>query len=190
MAWYSRRSPVLESVKESWPPDNTYVNHWKQETTMMHAPSMVHRRLYKDLLTPMEEWTGLKLKPTACYGARNYFRGSVLANHVDRIDTHVVSAIINIAQENVDTDWPLFVRGHDGVARNLFIQPGEIIFYESASVLHGRPEPFQGDSFTNIFVHFAPVEGWDVSANDVNRAAREGARKKARESRTAPLKNE
>ena len=69
-------------------------------------------------------------------------------------------------------------------------QPGEIIFYESASVLHGRPEPFQGDSFTNIFVHFAPVEGWDVSANDVNRAAREGARKKARESRTAPLKNE
>ena len=43
MAWYSRRSPVLESVKESWPPDNTYVNHWKQETTMMHAPSMVHR---------------------------------------------------------------------------------------------------------------------------------------------------
>ena len=56
------------------------------------------QRLYKDLLTPMEEWTGLKLKPTACYGARNYFRGSVLANHVDRIDTHVVSAIINIAQ--------------------------------------------------------------------------------------------
>lgn len=26
------------------------------------------------------------------------------------------------SQENVDTDWPLYVRGHDGVARNLFIE--------------------------------------------------------------------
>lgn len=25
-------------------------------------------------------------------------------------------------QENVDEEWPLYVRGHDGIARNLFIQ--------------------------------------------------------------------
>lgn len=46
----------------------------------------------------MESWTGVRLKSTACYGVRLYFRGSVLATHVDRVDTHVVSAIINVAQ--------------------------------------------------------------------------------------------
>ncbi|CAN0013427.1 unnamed protein product, partial [Sphacelaria rigidula] len=46
----------------------------------------------------MEEWSGLKLKPTSCYGVRTYHRGSVLANHVDRLDTHVISAIINVSQ--------------------------------------------------------------------------------------------
>lgn len=74
--------------------------------------------------------------------------------------------------------------------RSLASQPGEIIFYESASVIHGRPESFQGDSFTNIFVHFAPLEGWTVSSNDVNKAAREGARTKSKEGRAARLVNE
>lgn len=26
------------------------------------------------------------------------------------------------SQENLDTDWPLYVRGHDGVAKNIFIK--------------------------------------------------------------------
>lgn len=46
----------------------------------------------------MEKWAGTKLKATSCYGVRSYYRGSVLANHVDRVDTHVISAIINVAQ--------------------------------------------------------------------------------------------
>ncbi|CAM9118320.1 unnamed protein product, partial [Sphacelaria rigidula] len=53
------------------------------------------------------------------------------------------------------------------------IQPGEIIYYESASVLHGRPTPFEGDAFSNIFVHFAPEDSWEVSQKDVSRVERE-----------------
>lgn len=55
----------------------------------------------------------------------------------------------------------------------IFVQPGEIIFYESASVLHGRPTPFKGDAFANIFVHFAPTKEWDISSQDVSRAEAE-----------------
>eukprot|EP00903_Cladosiphon_okamuranus_P005880 g5816.t1 len=181
MEWYTAMMESREPTVEKWPPDNTYVNHWKVDTTMLFAPGRVHNRLFKDLQPLMEQWSGTKLKSTACYGVRNYFRGSVLANHVDRVDTHVISGIINVEQENVDTDWPLYVRGHDGVARNLYIEPGEIIFYESASVIHGRPEAFQGDRFANIFVHFTPVEGWDIKGSDVDRAARHGSIKKQRE---------
>lgn len=76
-----------------------------------------------------------------------------------------------------------------GSDRSLLRQPGEIIFYESASVTHGRPEPFQGDSFTNIFIHFAPVKGWDVTGNDVEKAAREGAWNKSKKAREAKMEN-
>ena len=58
-------------------------------------------------------------------------------------------------------------------------QPGEIILYESASVIHGRPEVFKGDLFANIFVHYAPLDGWTITDADVQRAAADGARKKA-----------
>ncbi|CAB1098264.1 unnamed protein product [Ectocarpus sp. CCAP 1310/34] len=178
MEWYHSQMENKAPVTEKWAPDNTYVNHWEVDTKMTAAPTRIHRRLYQDLLPVMEEWSGIKLKSTACYGVRHYYRGSILANHVDRVDTHVISAIIN---ENVDTDWGLYVRGHDGVARDLFIEPGEIIFYESASVIHGRPQAFQGSRFANIFVHFSPAEGWDVTTKDVQRAANLGKTQKGHE---------
>ena len=33
------------------------------------------------------------------------------------------------------------------------MQPGEIILYESARLMHGRPEPLDGISFANFFIH-------------------------------------
>ena len=65
-----------------------------------------------------------------------------MATHVDRLPL-VVSAIINVAQD-VDEPWPLEVYGHDGVAYNITMEPGEMILYESHSVLHGRPFPLKG----------------------------------------------
>lgn len=47
----------------------------------------------------MEAWAGVKLKNSAIYGIRVYRRGSSLVNHVDRSDTHIISAIINVAQK-------------------------------------------------------------------------------------------
>lgn len=41
----------------------------------------------------------MKLKSSAIYGIRVYRRGSTLFNHVDRRDTHIISAIINVAQK-------------------------------------------------------------------------------------------
>ena len=47
----------------------------------------------------MERWSGVKLKNSAIYGIRVYRRGSTLVNHVDRSGTHIISAIINVAQK-------------------------------------------------------------------------------------------
>lgn len=43
---------------------------------------------------------------------------------------------------------------------------------------HGRPQAFQGERFSNIFVHFAPLEDWEITGADVEKAARDGERKK------------
>ncbi len=48
----------------------------------------------------------------------------------------VSSAIINVAQD-VDEPWPLEVIGHDGKAYNITMEPGDLVLYESHSVIHG-----------------------------------------------------
>jgi hypothetical protein len=68
----------------------------------------------------------------------------------------VSSCIINVDQD-VDEPWPLEVVGHDGIARNITMTPGDMILYESHSVIHGRPFPFEGRFMANVFVHFEPV---------------------------------
>ena len=84
----------------------------------------------------------MELSPTSLYGVRVYTEDAVLAPHVDRMPL-VISAIINVAQD-VDEPWPLEVYGHDGKAYNVTMEPGDMIFYESHSVVHGRPFPLKG----------------------------------------------
>lgn len=111
---------------------------------------------------PLEDWAGVKLKPTAAYGIRSYQTGSVLHAHVDRLSTHVISAIINVAQVGDDVSWPLFITDVDGIMHSMNMAPGEMILYESAKCIHGRPLPYNGTTYTNLFVHFAPTE-WEHS---------------------------
>ena len=49
--------------------------------------------------------------------------------HVDRMETHVISAIINIDQK-VDTEWPLQIQDHQGRMHELVMRPGEMVLYE------------------------------------------------------------
>ena len=90
-----------------------------------------------------------------------------------RTPTHVISAILNIGQD-VEEDWPLFLRDHRGedhvvmrrvshcghvsrVTCQVFLAPGDLVWYESARVVHGRQFPLRGASFDNLFLHFKPL---------------------------------
>lgn len=100
------------------------------------------------------EWTGEDLTQCSLYGIRVYKDGAVLAPHVDRLPL-VSSAIINVAQD-LDEPWPIEVIGHDGRAHNVTMEPGDMVLYESHSVIHGRPYPLKGRFYANIFIHFEP----------------------------------
>ena len=46
---------------------------------------------------------------------------------------------------------------HFVLAVNVTMEPGEMVLYESGSLIHGRPFPLNGRSFANIFIHFEPT---------------------------------
>ncbi len=119
-------------------------------------PDDLKQRIHAYMQPLLEAWVNRPLRPTWVYGVRTYLRGAVLKMHRDKDYSHVVSAIMNIAQE-ADTPWPLQMEGEaDGEPwRELYLEPGEMVFYESMRLNHARITPFHGDSFSNVFVHFA-----------------------------------
>jgi prolyl 4-hydroxylase len=114
----------------------------------------------------------MKLRATSLYGVRVYTEGAVLNPRVDRL-LLVSSVIVNVAQD-VDEEWPLEVYDRFGNAVNVTMQPGDMILYESGSLVHGvrsvlccsnvvvqRPFPLKGRYYANIFIHFEPVDSFE-----------------------------
>jgi prolyl 4-hydroxylase len=122
---------------------------------MSDGGSELKQQLWNAARDTISEWTGQQLAECSLYGIRIYKEGSVLAPHVDRLPL-VSSAIINVDQD-VDEPWPIEVIGHDGVAVNITMEPGDLVLYESHSILHGRPYPLKGRFYANVFVHFEPI---------------------------------
>jgi prolyl 4-hydroxylase len=119
-------------------------------------------RIATELVQPLvEAWAGMPLVHTSFYGIREYHRGAELRMHVDRVATHVFSVIINVDQVGVDEPWPLELIDFEGKRSSVVMEPGQLLFYQSAKLVHGRPASFNGTRYSNCFCHFSPVEGWD-----------------------------
>lgn len=148
---------------ENWGTGNTYTNNWQSMTLMVSVEdtklrgggAALKQSIWDAGRDTIQEWTGQELTQCSLYGIRVYKGGSILATHVDRLPL-VSSAIINVDQD-VDEPWPLEVYGHDGKATNVTMMPGDMVLYESHSVLHGRPFPLKGRFMANIFIHFEPT---------------------------------
>ena len=129
----------------------------KEASKIIELSKELKEKIHLSLQKPLEDWTNLVLEPTFVYGIRVYQEGSLLVPHRDRENTHIVSAIINVDQE-VEEEWPLIIEDHFYRKHEVVLKPGEVIYYESATLLHGRPVPLNGKSFANIFCHFMPKD--------------------------------
>ena len=103
-----------------------------------------------------EEWCGMRLEKSACYGFRVYQRGAYLHRHVDRTKTHIISATICV-DHRLDSRWPLYIEDIHGKPHQVDLEPGELLFYEGARLIHGRPYPLNGDYYAGMFVHYRPL---------------------------------
>jgi len=147
-----------QDEKEQIDGNFVYIPESKDEASkLIELPVDLKEKIHSALKGPLEEWSGISLEPTFVYGIRIYQKGAVLIPHRDREETHIISAIINIDQE-VSEDWPLVIEDHFYRKHEVNLKPGEVLYYESAKLLHGRPIPLNGKSFANIFCHFMPTK--------------------------------
>lgn len=121
------------------------------------APTEVLNGLRDTFNAILTKWIEYKttLTHVATYGIRKYLRGSHLGNHYDKKNTHVISAIIHLDDVS-DKPWNLYIEDHHFRPHNVTMKYGDILLYESTTCLHGRPEPFEGESHCNMYVHFKP----------------------------------
>jgi len=157
------KSNHYKGTEEIWPPANSYNNHWDSPTYMISVEDSGLRgsgpelksQIWRASAAILEEWTQQELQPCSLYGIRVYGEGSIMMPHVDRLPL-VASAIIAVAQD-LEEPWPFEMYDHDGVAHNITIQPGEMLLFESHSVIHGHPFPLKGEFAAYIFIHFEPT---------------------------------
>ena len=125
---------------------------------IMDLDESLKREVYERLRVLAQEWIEnvVELAGTSIYGIRRYTRGAFLMGHLDHLKTHVISAILNIRQRDMEVDWPLQIYDNDGALHEITLRPGEMVWYESARLTHGRVEKLRGASFENIFVHYMP----------------------------------
>jgi prolyl 4-hydroxylase len=115
------------------------------------------RETFNDILVKWIEYK-TPLVHTATNGICKYLRGSNLAKNYDDKSKHVLSAMIHLDDVS-DKPWNLCIEDHDFRQHNVTMEYGDILLYESATCLHGRPEPFEGESHCVLYIHFRP-EKW------------------------------
>ena len=92
--------------------------------------------------------------------------------HLDTAHTHIVSSIIHVANDLAPGQkWPLYIYSHDGTLHKVYFEPGDIVHYESARAVHGRPEALPGDEYANLFLHYQP-EGWEATRPELDACMR------------------
>ena len=134
--------------RDTTPNTMTYFNHWEANSQLIDFSSdsgeKMRTFIWDEAQSVLEHWSGLNLSPSTLYG-RVYTNQSVIPPHVDA-EPFVISAIIRVAQEDMNDPWIIEMIGHDRKAYNMSLGAGEMLLYEGASVIHGRPFAMNGTS--------------------------------------------
>ena len=121
----------------------------------------MNREILESLKPLHEAWIGgVELVPYYAYGLRVYRNDSNLLMHVDKPDTHVISSILHVDHGENDEPWPLVIEDFNGNTNEVFLQSGDLLFYESSKCRHGRPKKYKGKFYSSLFSHYHP-KNWD-----------------------------
>ena len=98
----------------------------------------------------MEEICGIKLLPTYSF-YRMYVNGSELKKHRDRPSCEY-SVTLHLGSDSVP--WKMCADG-----KCFDLKPGEAIVYKGIDWEHYREGPYEGDQYSQVFMHYVNQEG-------------------------------
>jgi hypothetical protein len=108
-----------------------HVNWYEVPAYLIQMPWQLKRTWQTRLKALVEAWIGgIPLENTDIYGIRQYEDGARLISHVDRINTHAASLIINVAQGPMRSPWYVEIYDHAGRLHEINMEPGDIVYYE------------------------------------------------------------
>ena len=122
----------------------------------------MNTEILHELLPLHEAWSGVELVPHNAYGLRVYRNNSNLLMHLDKQDTHVISSILHIDHGEDDEPWPLVIEDFHGNTNEIYLESGDLLFYESSKCRHGRPKKSNGRYYSSLFSHYYPKENWNT----------------------------
>lgn len=135
---------------------------WKQPLARQDSPALLMRNdavfetsLHDpNIIDLHQQFSGCTLVPETMYGPRIYQHGSLLACHTDR-DNLIISSTLLIDYE-LDVPWPLVLFFPNRIVE-IYMEAGEMLFYEGNVIPHARPTPMRGTYFANVYYHYRPI---------------------------------
>lgn len=132
---------------------------------LYHPIDDLERRAMLELRPIAEAWVNhderekrVHLIGNNAYGLRIYQNQSRLNMHVDKRETHIISAILHVDHDEDSKPWPIVIEDFYGNLNEVVLEKGDILLYESSKCFHGRPRRFEGEWYTSLFIHFYPSD--------------------------------
>eukprot|EP00579_Thalassiosira_antarctica_P011136 CAMPEP_0201917470 /NCGR_PEP_ID=MMETSP0903-20130614/6861_1 /ASSEMBLY_ACC=CAM_ASM_000552 /TAXON_ID=420261 /ORGANISM="Thalassiosira antarctica, Strain CCMP982" /LENGTH=375 /DNA_ID=CAMNT_0048453545 /DNA_START=109 /DNA_END=1236 /DNA_ORIENTATION=+ len=132
---------------------------------IMISDAVENADILEEMRPMFEWWSGVDLKGSVAYGLRAYRNDSNLLMHIDKSSTHVISGIFHIDRSDDAEPWPIVIEDFQGNTNQVYLEPGDILFYESSKCFHGRPQTFIGGYYASLFMHYRPI---DFAANKIS----------------------
>lgn len=139
--------------------DDTYKEHFVEviEAEEHARPIMIFNEdensmILEEMKPMFEWWSGLDLEGSTAYGIRAYRNDSNLLMHADKSSTHVISGIYHVGRSDDAEPWPIVIEDFQGNTNQVYLEPGDILFYESSKCFHGRPQTFVGSYYASLFM--------------------------------------
>lgn len=139
---FEKRSVIRVDKKKYWP--QLSINGFNY-----------YNRLCRYFLPKACKWAARPLRISNVYGPRTYKKTSVLLNHTDWKDTHVISISLTIDYV-LNSPWTLTLDINKKIYE-INLEPGEMLFYEGARTPHARPYKMDGEYYGNIYFHYYPI---------------------------------
>jgi len=142
---------------------------YNNDPDLLKVPEYLQAIWGEKLKRGLEDWIGgnSRLVRRPWHGIRQYEDGFRFKFHTDQL---YIGIICNWAQRGMRTPWPLELFDHAYRLHAVDLAPGELIYFESARVLHGRSGRLEGDSVNNIMVHFTFEAEPDWASRNPNSA--------------------